>query len=59
MVRARSSAAPRLALQLASLAAACAFAKPFEVPELLLRVRMLLETRQPFNRVTRPEESQA
>ena len=30
-------------------------AKPFEVPELLLRVRMLLETRQLFNRVSRPE----
>jgi DNA-binding response OmpR family regulator len=30
-------------------------AKPFEVPELLLRVRMLLETRQLFNRVARPE----
>ena len=29
-------------------------AKPFEVPELLLRVRMLLETRQLFNRVSRP-----
>jgi putative two-component system response regulator len=27
-------------------------AKPFEVPELLLRVRMLLETRQLFNRVS-------
>ena len=30
-------------------------AKPFEVPELLLRVRMLLETRLLFNRVTRPD----
>ena len=31
-------------------------AKPFEVPELLLRVRMLLETRQLFNRVSSPEK---
>lgn len=30
-------------------------AKPFEVPELLLRVRMLLETRQLFSRVSTPE----
>ena len=30
--------------------------KPFAVPELLLRVRMLLETRLLFNRVTRPNE---
>ena len=30
-------------------------AKPFEVPELLLRVRMLLETRLLFNRVARPD----
>ena len=30
-------------------------AKPFEVPELLLRVRMLLETRQLFNRVSSPD----
>ena len=33
-------------------------AKPFEVPELLLRVRMLLETRQLFNRVSEPETRQ-
>jgi DNA-binding response OmpR family regulator len=30
-------------------------AKPFEVPELLLRVRMLLETRQLFHRVSRSD----
>ena len=30
-------------------------AKPFEVPELLLRVRMLIETRLLFNRITRPD----
>lgn len=30
-------------------------AKPFEVPELLLRVRMLLETRVLFHRVARAE----
>ncbi|MBW3629301.1 MAG: response regulator [Gemmatimonadetes bacterium] len=30
-------------------------AKPFDVPELLLRVRMLLETRLLFNRVARPD----
>jgi DNA-binding response OmpR family regulator len=30
-------------------------AKPFEVPELLLRVRMLLETRLLFHRIARPD----